>query len=135
MIVMNDGIKTRNLYNFEDVYFKNTFFSRDLSMNILRKQAFRVWKIFGKNKEFPKIVADRGTFYNGRYLSYSQGNDIRLARNQRNIITLMHEITHALGFEFHNKKFVDMEFSILEHMFKKNRGELELTAGLFGVER
>ncbi len=132
---MNDSIKTRNLYRFEEVYFKNTTFSQSLSMNILRKQAFRVWKMFGENKKFPKIIAGRGVFYNGRYLSYSLENNICLARNQRNIITLVHELTHALGFDFHDKKFVTVEFNILEKVFKKNRGELELTAGLFGVER
>lgn len=132
---MIHAIKTRNLYRFEEIYFKGTYLSRSLSMKKLRELTKTIWDKFGKNKEIPKLVADRGVLYGGRYLSYNQFNNIHLIRNQRDIITLVHELTHALGFDYHNKKFVDLEFNILEQIFKMDRGRLELTAGLFGVER
>ena len=132
---MNNCVKTRNLYNFEEIYFRKTRLSKNLSMGSLRKYAKRVWNVFGKNKQFPKIISSRGDLYCGRYMSYYFKNDICLARNQRDIITLVHELTHALGFDNHGKLFVDMEFKILEEIFNMNRGEIELAAGLLGVER
>lgn len=132
---MNTAVKTRHLYNFEQAHFRGTRFVKSIPMKNLRKMTKRIWNAFGKNKELPKIIASKGTLYGGRYLSYNQFNDIHLIRNQRNVITLVHEITHALGFDDHNKRFVDMEFNILEQIFGAHRGELELTAELFGVDR
>ena len=131
---MNTTVKTRHLYGFEEVYFKGTRFSKSLSMNKLRKLTKKIWNTFGHNKKMPELVADSGVFYGGRFISYFETN-IHLARNQRNVITLVHEITHALGFNDHDKRFVDMEFNILEQIFGAHRGELELTAELFGVDR
>lgn len=126
---MNEAVKTRNLYRFEDIYFKSTPVTKLRSMAELRSMAKRLMK------NPPKIIASKGIKYNGRYLSYQLEDEIHLVRNQREYLTLVHELVHAMGYDYHDRKFVDCYFDILESEFGLHRGELELAAGLYGVER
>ena len=68
-------------------------------------------------------------------MSYNMENEIHLAPGERDYLTLTHEMCHAMGHDYHGKKFVDLEFDILERIFNIDRGELELAEGLFGVDR
>lgn len=52
--------------------------------------------------------------YNGSLYSYYQRYDgIMLARNQRNIVVLIHELTHALGYDDHDSAFVNQYCKLL----------------------
>ena len=131
---MNTGIQTRNLYRFEDVYFLRTNIVVQRSIKDLQKKMKRIWKEY-KNSDLPILFKSEGVLYCGKWLSYNLENEIHLAPGQRDYLTLVHEICHAMGHDNHDKKFVDLEFDILEEFFNIDRGELELAAGLFGVDR
>ena len=131
---MNTGIQTRNLYRFEDVYFLKTTIVVQRSIAVLQKKMKQIWKEY-KDSDFPILFESKGILYCGKWLSYNLENEIHLAPGQRDYLTLVHEICHALGHDNHDKKFVDLEFDILEEFFNIDRGELELAAGLFGVDR
>ena len=131
---MNTGIQTRNLYRFEDVYFLGMDVILQRPMKDLQKKMEQIWKKY-KDSDFPILFASKGVFYCGKWLSYNLENEIHLAPGQRNYLTLVHEMCHAMGRDYHDKNFVDLEFDILERFFNIDRGELELAAGLFGVDR
>ena len=131
---MNTGIQTRNLYRFEDVYFLGMDIVVERPMKDLQKKMEQIWKQY-KDSDFPILFENKGVFYCGKWLSYNLENEIHLAPGQRNYLTLVHEMCHAMGRDYHDKNFVDLEFDILERFFNIDRGELELAAGLFGVDR
>lgn len=131
---MNIGIQTRNLYRFEDVCFLRTNIVVQRSIKDLQMKMKQIWKKY-KKSNFPILFHSKGTLYGGKWMSYNMENEIHLAPGQRDYLTLVHEICHALGHDNHDKKFVDLEFDILEEFFNIERGELELAAGLFGVDR
>ena len=131
---MNTGIQTRNLYRFEEIYFLKTKIFEQRSMKDLQKKMEKIWRKY-KSSDFPILFKSKGVLYGKKWLSYNVENEIHLAPRQRDYLTLTHEICHALGHDNHDKKFVDLEFDILEEFFNINRGELELAAGLFGVDR
>lgn len=109
-----ESVNTRRLYYFEYAYFRGHKLNKDLPINELRKQAKQLWKQITK-KPIPKIVAGQGVYFNGRYMSYSQKDvGIVLTRSQRNIITLIHELTHQLNYDMHDKLFINAYFKLLK---------------------
>ena len=119
---MNQAYQTRNIYKFEQKAFKFHEFGDMRSINELRKIAKKIWNHSNrrKNREL-EIVCGKGSKYNGRYLSYCQElsrskTRIVLARNQRDIVTLIHEIVHAQGYDNHCKRFVKKVLFYLEFM-------------------
>jgi len=131
---MDIVIQTRNLYRFENVYFLETDVVVQRSIKVLQKKMEQIWKEY-KDSDFPILFESKGTLHCGKWMSYSIENEIHLAPGQRDYLTLVHEMCHAMGKGYHNKNFVDLEFDILERFFNIDRGELELAAGLFGVDR
>ena len=131
---MDSGIQTRNLYRFENVYFLGMDIVVQRSMKDLQKKMKRIWKEY-KDSDFPILFESEGTLYCGKWMSYNMENEIHLAPGERDYLTLVHEMCHAMGRDYHGKNFVDLEFDILERIFNIDRGELELAAGLFGVDR
>ena len=143
---MDIAVATRNLYRFEEkIYAHSDNFQQAgvttlRSMKQLRLALDFIWSKYGgfdNGRDFPKpiLIASPGEWYGGRYLSYSIHGEIHLVRNQRNYLTLVHELSHALGNDYHDRTFVDLEFDILEDVFNVDRGELEMAAGLCGVAR
>ena len=123
-----EGEKTRRVYAFEETLFHNTPHTKLCRMKTLRRVAARVWAIHGKGKKMPQIVAGRGFPQGGRLLSYCQGTRIVLARNQREKITLIHELIHAMGFGYHNHAFVNKYLTVLEQVVNIPREQLKFTA-------
>lgn len=121
------GIDTRNLYRFEAEYSWPKRMAKKRSMSALRRMAKRIMKTP------PKIVAHKGTFYGGRYLSYQCDEGIFLARNQREYVTLTHELVHAMGYDFHDKAFVKKYFGLLSKVFDLNKTKLINDAREYGV--
>lgn len=111
------GVDTRKLYQFEGEIFVE---HKPLPMHKLRQIAAKIWKLEGVKKPLPKIVAGKGTKYNGKYFSYYEKlkdkEIIVLARHQRDDITLCHELTHALGFGSHDAKFVKKLLVLIGHL-------------------
>jgi hypothetical protein len=103
-------------------------------MKDLQKKMEYICKEY-KDSDFPILFESKGVLYCGKWLSYNLENEIHLAPGQRNYLTLVHEMCHAMGRDYHDRNFVDLEFDILERFFNIDRGELELAAGLFGVDR
>lgn len=121
------GIDTRNLYRFENEYAWPNRMVKMRSMKNLRRMANRVMKAP------PKIVAHKGTYYGGRYLSYQCDDGIFLARNQREYLTLIHELVHAMGYNYHDKVFVSRYFNLLTKLFGLNKTKLINDARQYGV--
>ena len=73
----------------------------------LRALARRIWSAESKRRDrCPTIVAGRGTPLKTKLSSYCYGRSrIVLARNQRDRVTLIHEMVHALGCETHGDRF------------------------------
>lgn len=81
----------------------------------MRLFAAKVWRAHSvRGQVMPRIVCGRGVLYNGSLYSYYQEDDgIVLARNQRTIPILLHELVHALGYDDHDRMFVDAYFRLL----------------------
>lgn len=110
MTVSHKTRDTRRLYAWE----ARTFRGRPcVSIATLRRLAQRVWRDLKINRPLPQIVAGRGTPYNGRLYSYYDGVKIVLARNERQVHVLLHELTHAMGYDDHDQRFVKQYLMLL----------------------
>lgn len=119
---------TVRLYSFEDKSPSILHLKKDLSMKVLRRYASKIWKVYGGRKPLPTIVAGEGVWYMGHMYSFCQEINgvirIELSRGQRSIITLVHELVHALGYDEHDRRFSKKELAILEKCFKINHNKL-----------
>lgn len=127
---------TRWLYRLEDTTLRyNGFANADRPMAFLRELADKVWAAeapAGRRK--PTITADDGTLHNGRAVSYCEGfTRIVLARSQRNVLVLLHELTHALGPCVHGPKFIRLYFRLLRRWAGYNRWFLQTLADERGI--
>jgi hypothetical protein len=86
------------------------------TMPQLRRLARRLWEDqkTARPDAVPQILAGRGAYQSGRWLSYCEGRrKIVLARHERNLRTLIHELTHAIGFGTHGAGFRQRYFALL----------------------
>ena len=112
------ALETRRIYRFEGDYFRRSLFSKSLKMQYLRSEAIYIWRRMKFNKEMPNIKAGKGVINNGYWYSYYQEDvGIVLSRSQRNIITLVHELVHALGYGEHDHRFTKQYFKVLEKCY------------------
>ena len=129
--VARRSAETRWLYGVEAAALgHNKFAWQDRPMNYLRGLAQRIWKTEApKGRRFPAIRAGRGC-PSGRYLtSYCLGfTEIELARHHRNVLVLIHELTHALGPCIHGRAFVRLYFRLLHKYAGYNRWFLQMVA-------
>lgn len=108
--------ETRWMYYQENHTLRvNSNAYRSLSMEELREFAMKVWEKEARpGRRFPTITATRGLPYLGKLCSYCQGYTIiKLARHHRNLLVLLHELTHALGPSTHGEQFVKRYFPLL----------------------
>lgn len=103
---MTAAVDTRRLYAFEGEYLRGSRLVRVVPMDDLQTLASHIWTTVGGAGDCPTIVAGPGVKYLGARYSYCQGKYIQLARNQRNDLTLIHELVHALGCGMHNRRFI-----------------------------
>lgn len=127
---------TRWLYRLEEETLRfNSFANADRSMKFLRDLADKVWAAeapAGRRK--PTITADYGVLHQGRAFSYCEGfTKIVLARSQRNVLVLLHELTHALGPCVHGKKFIKLYFGLLRRWAGYHRWFLQTVAAERGI--
>lgn len=100
---MDSRTRTRKLYTWESTTYMGLWAQKDRSIGQLRRLAARIWKLEGMKKPLPRVVAGRGVTngHDGPYLSYWQEcmdrtSVVVLARHQRNVAVLLHELAHAL---------------------------------------
>jgi Zn-dependent peptidase ImmA (M78 family) len=95
-------------------------------MRELQRLGLIVWLSHQGMLPMPKIIAHRGIRYLGKRFSYYDPNThtIALARNQRNTLTLMHELVHAMGCENHDSEFVDLYANLLKSFTKIDSDKL-----------
>jgi len=109
--------ETRWLYRIEREFLHTTndYANRTVSMKRLNRLAKRVWDSEAPpGRRLPSIEAGKGLWYTGAWLSYCMGyTEIVLARGQRTVLVLLHELTHALGPGVHGPKFVRLYFYLL----------------------
>jgi hypothetical protein len=127
---------TRWLYRIENRTLKfNRYANEDRPIEELRKLADRVWAAeapAGRHK--PMISAAPGVKMNGRFTSYCEGfKTIVLARHHRNVLVLLHELTHALGPCLHGPKFIRRYFPLLAKYGGYNRPFLQTIAAERGI--
>lgn len=133
------AVETRRLYTFEDNYLRSKYLLERRSMTYLRRLGTRIWRIEGpKKKQMPQLIAGKGHYQAGRWLSYCAWDDshIVLVRNQRDIVTLLHELVHAMGRPYHNHgpAFAKKFFDLLSKYGKCDHDELMFAARTFGVK-
>lgn len=126
------AIETAKLYRFERQFLSGPKKPgcADTPIKKLRRFAKKVWQ--GNRIHCPKIIAGKGTLHCGRRVSYCQGQSyIELCRSQRNQLVLLHELTHAMGYSTHGKRFCERYFDLLVRHLGYDMHELLLAAEEF----
>lgn len=125
---------TRRLYSFEVARLRDPSLNKLRRIDALRAFAESVW-LSEKPRNcsrMPQIVAGKGFYQSGRYLSYCEGRwRIVLARHERNRLVLLHELVHSLGYGTHGVRFRRRYLSILKRfggrMSAETRNALEVS--------
>jgi hypothetical protein len=110
------AVQTRALYRYEGTRFRDSHLLKVRSIKELRRLTARIWQAekTARPDAAPAIIAGRGVYQSGRWLSYCEGRaKIVLARHERNILVLIHELTHAIGFTHHGTAFRERYFGLL----------------------
>jgi len=96
------AVDTRRIYLFEAVFTRHlpSYVWMERSIQFLRTTAMVVWMKHGRRGlNVPTIEFHRGLTRDGELYSYSDGfRYIALAPTQRNVMILLHELTHAMGY-------------------------------------
>ena len=102
---------TRKVYAFEDQLPR-----RPAGIRSLRRLARRIWRAYHRRgNRCPAVIAGRGIPSNGTLASYCLGyTEIVLARQHRNRMVLIHEMTHALGPRTHGIRFQNLYAELLD---------------------
>lgn len=89
---------------------------RDVPIGELRKLAEKIWRAHTNRRDkCPVIVAGDGHRQNDRWISYCEGRcKIVLARHERRIPVLIHEMVHALGPVNHGRAFEKRFFALMD---------------------
>lgn len=110
-------VETKRVYKLEETLYKNNQFkqiTKQRPLNYLIKFAQNLWREEQYNHQFPDIRFGKGI----QQYSWTDGITIELSKSQRDILTLIHEIVHTLGFDYHNDKFLNKELDLLERYTK-----------------
>lgn len=116
-------INTRRLYKFEGEFFvrpEYKLLTKQKSINVLRGLGQLIWLHESNGKYIvPEIRFGKGIYHTqarGKnfYYSWCDGQTIELAPTQRDILTLIHEMVHALGYDYHDSRFVGKYIYLLQ---------------------
>jgi hypothetical protein len=108
-------INTRRLYKFEGDFFSQPQYkllTKQQSLSALRQLGQLIWLHESNGKYFiPNIRFGKGIYHTqarGKHYYYSWCNrqTIELAPTQRDMVTLIHEMVHAMGHDYHDSRFV-----------------------------
>jgi hypothetical protein len=115
-------VNTRRLYKFEGEFFNllpYRYMNVQMNLTTLRNIANILWN--GENTTWfsiPEVRFGKGLYHGSvkgqkYYYSWCDRQTIELAPTQRDILTLIHEMVHALGYGYHDSKFVGKYIEML----------------------
>ena len=129
-----DMIYTRRLYAFEGEFFRQAKYnaiSKQRTINTLKTLGQKIWDIEAKHsgKPIPVIRFGKGVYHTqarlqNAYYSWCDGVTIELAPTQRDIVTLIHELVHGLGYQYHDSRFVGKYIKLLVKYAKLNKQDI-----------
>ncbi len=133
---MRKSLETKLLYDFEDNDKKNKWLDSDQPIAVLRRFINKMHAAVGKARKPPTVIAGRGTWYKGRWLSYSEGSSkVELVRNQRTRRTAIHEFAHIQGPINHGDYFIEVYVDLLVRFGKYKRKILYNRLSELGILR
>lgn len=115
-------VNTRRLYKFEGEFFNlpaYKYLSVQLSLTTIRNIAKLIWHEESDGRYLiPEVRFGKGLYHGTAkgqkyYYSWCDRVTIELAPTQRDILTLIHEMVHALGFDYHDSRFVGKYIELL----------------------
>lgn len=110
-------VETKRVYKLEETLYTNTQFNKitkQRPITYLIKFAQNLWNKEHYNHQLPVIRFGKGI----QQYSWTDGKIIELSKSQRDILTLIHEIVHTLGFDYHNHRFLNKELELIEKYTK-----------------
>lgn len=110
-------VDTRRLYKLEnDMYYDRRYaeLTKQRTYKFISTLAKKIWKGEKIKHTMPEVKFGKGTPHCGAMYSWCDGDTIELARTQRDVLTLIHELVHGIGFDDHDKKFVRKEMELLQ---------------------
>jgi hypothetical protein len=111
------GVMTRRIYGYEKTYLETIEkLNRPRDLGSLQRLAKKIWaEFYHGNRKIPEIRFGPGTLELGYPLSYTLGYSlIELCPGQRNVVTLVHELVHAIGPSQHGANFAQLYYKVLE---------------------
>jgi hypothetical protein len=115
-------VNTRRLYKFEGEFFKQLpyrYMHTQLNKGTLVTIGKVIWHAeTGSLQGIPNIRFGKGLHHGTArgdkyYYSWCDRQTIELAPTQRDLMTLIHELVHALGYDYHDAKFVGRYITML----------------------
>lgn len=109
-------VNTRKLYQLEATLYNNKVFNqltKQRSLKFLRELTAFIWDKEKFGKDIPEVRFGNGVSYGHLMYSWCDGLTIELVETQRDVLTLIHEMVHALGYDYHDALFVEMELYLL----------------------
>ena len=110
-------VGTRHVYDYEhNVLSEIKRLAQPRDLNILTNLANKIWaQHYNGKRKIPTIRFGPGDMSHGYPLSYTLGYSlIELAPGQRDILTLIHELVHAIGPALHGASFTKKYYEILK---------------------
>jgi hypothetical protein len=105
---------SQELYQFEtDCIESIPYLVQERSLAFLKRFVVRITNEYDNGYRAPRLVFGKGIPYRGVMYSYIDGPKIVLAPGQRNIYTVIHELTHFLGPADHGFGFKALYFHLL----------------------
>ena len=115
-------VKTRRLYKFEEDFFHYSpyrYVYVQLGVKTLRNIATVIWESENQKREDLPLIRFGKGLYEGTdkaehyHYSWCDGEVIELAPTQRDLLTLIHELVHAMGYDHHDSNFVGKYIEML----------------------
>ena len=109
-------VNTRRLYRLEEELYHDKRFTgitKQKTILSLKRLAYKIWRTERIKSVIPDIRFGRGTPHNGERYSWCDGMAIELAPRQRDVLTLIHELVHAMGYPYHDQEFVRVQKKLL----------------------
>jgi hypothetical protein len=116
------SIGTNHVYRYEEnVLYNIKRLAQQRSIGTLINIARKIWDKFYKgSRKMPTIRFGKGDTSLGYPLSYTEGYSlIELAPGQQDILTLIHELVHAIGPSLHGPSFTKLYYEILKDYLPK----------------
>lgn len=126
-------VNTRKVYAAEALMYEQWEFdelTKQRSLTYLRRLANRIWKGEKCKVSMPEIRFGSGISHGDSQYSWCDGETIELVPTQQDILTLIHELVHAIGCDYHNREFVEIQTYLLKKYTKTDK---ELITEAFNI--